>query len=202
MNYFLKFCITAAMVAFWSCAGKQEKDKVPPPSAPLASSSQIGEPLTAESQRMHFRKTKDRIFLKREDVARVAGYSFLDNHDYEMDSSSKGTVLRIMPDYQPYSRKNDPHAKVILSDKQIDTLLAMINDAHNYKNATAFCFFPRNCFCFYNRNNEIIGFYEICFECTRMESLPAFGASKRGGLSDAVAARLETFCKSLQMIVR
>lgn len=149
--------------------------------------------ISAESQKISFGKKVAYLFPA-SNIAKVVSYSFLDVHDYDEDSLIKGQLLRIMPKYDQYLRKGDPHPKVILTGAQIPRLLSIINDPKSYRNVTAFCYSPRNCFCFYNNRNEIVGFYEVCFECTRMESVPAFKASKKGGLTDDAADRLKKFC--------
>lgn len=78
-------------------------------------------------------------------------------------------------------------------------LLSIINDPGNYSNTAAFCYNPRNCFCFYNSKNEIVGWYEVCFECARVSSIPAFALCRKGGLNDRGLNRLKTLCTSVKL---
>ncbi|MGH1517823.1 hypothetical protein [Chryseobacterium sp. JK1] len=38
--------------------------------------------------------------------------------------------------------------------------------------STSGCFFPRNAILFYDKNDKVFAFFEICFECSGIESLP------------------------------
>jgi hypothetical protein len=64
------------------------------------------------------------------------------------------------------------------------------------------CYFPRNCFIFYNNRNEIIGFYEVCLECGRMISIPECKVSLKGGLSGIGLKEFERFCTSAGITVQ
>lgn len=149
--------------------------------------------ITAESQLVRFDRAKHTHFLGSA-VSGAVAYSFLDVHDYEDDSMTKGQLLRIMPNDDQYLWKYDPRPKVRLDKAQAHQLLAIINDPRNYSLGAAFCDFPRNCFCFYDSQNRMIGFYELCFECARVQSIPEFTISRKGGLSDRGVAAFRKFC--------
>lgn len=191
-----KLPLSLLLVLFLCC---KTSTRQPVSSAPAVKQDTI----SAESQKVSFGKNGAYLFPV-SNITKVISYSFLDVHDYEMGSDSliKGQLLQIMPNYDQYLRKDDPHPKVILTGAKIPALLSILNDPKSYKNATAFCYSPRNCFCFYNNRNEIVGFYEVCFECTRMESRPVFRASRKGGLTDEAADRLKKFCLAAGITVR
>src|SRR5450631_1479797 len=136
-----------------------------------------------EPQKTVIEKKKHRFFLD-SNVVRAVSYSFLDVHDYEDDSMSRGRIVQIMSNYDQFLWKYDPHPVISLKRTQSIQLLSIINNPNNYGYGASFCYYPRNCFCFYNSKNEIIGFYEICFECNRVQSLPEFQICKRGGLNE------------------
>ena len=142
-----------------------------------------------------------RAHFPESEVSKAVAYSFLDDHDYEDDSLTKGQLLPIMPDYSQYLWKYDRHPKVRLNRRQARHLLSIINDPKNYGVGAAFCYSPRNCFCFYDAKNEIIGFYELCFECSRIESIPQFTSSRKGGLSDKGVRELKRFCQAAGVTV-
>lgn len=156
--------------------------------------------IVCEPQLEKFGKTSKGFFLGSGAVKAVS-YSFLDIHDYEMDSSDRGQLLAIMPNYDQYLSKKDPNPKVILTRLQTQRLLSIINDPGNYSNTAAFCYNPRNCFCFYNSKNEIIGWYELCFECARIQSIPEFRLCKKGGLNDRGLKKFREFCTSATITV-
>jgi hypothetical protein len=45
-----------------------------------------------------------------------------------------------------------------------------------------------------NSKNEIIGWYEVCFECARIASIPEFKVCRKGGLNDR---GLDEFARSV-----
>jgi hypothetical protein len=181
------------------CSSKRSGngEDLPPPTA----QKERVDTISSESQRVNFSKTRNNFFPG-SNIEKVISYSFLDVHDYEDDSMGRGQLLQIMPDYDQYLWRNDPHPKISLAKRDIPKLLAIINDPKNYGFGASFCYFPRNCFCFYNGNNEIIGFYEICFECGRIQAIPEFKISRKGGLSEKGAHELMDFCKSAGITVR
>jgi len=171
------------------CCKNPDPNKHPAPQTASAKTDSI----SAEPQKTNFGRDGNKFFPS-SNITKVVSYTFLDDYEEGNDTLDKGQLLKIMPNYDQYLNKKDPHPKVILTGSQITQLLSIINDAKSYQLATAFCYSPRNCFCFYNARNEIVGWYELCFECSRMESLPVFKASKKGGLTEAAALRLKNFC--------
>jgi len=184
-NLFLTLFLTLASVA---C--KNDRKTTTSESRPSARPDTVA----AESQKMHLDKEKKALFLP-SGAAKVISYSFLDIHDYEFDSALKGQLLRVMPEYSQYLRKDDPHPKTILTKSETQKLLCIINTANTYARGGASCYFPRNCFVFYNSKDEITGYYEICFECGRISSFPEFKLARKGGLSDFGLAQLRSFCQ-------
>lgn len=180
---------------FFSCS--QIKHDPPKSTAAQASNADT---VIREPQKVKFNKTKKNRFLDAGAV-RAVSYSFLDVHDYEFDSSDRGQLLPIMPNYDQYLSKKDRRPKIVLTRSQTQKLLSIINDPGNYSNTAAFCYFPRNCFCFYNSRNEIIGWYEVCFECARIDSIPAFKLCRKGGLNDRGLNELKKFCTSAKITV-
>jgi hypothetical protein len=135
-------------------------------------------------------------------ITRVVSYSYLDIEDYEEDTFSKAPSFQMMPGYSRFLWKYDPHPKVILTKKQTHRLLAIINTPKTYKKIKSNCYSPRNCFCFYNAKKEIIGYYQVCFESSRLFSVPAFKGSESGTLSESGVKRLRNFCLSAGITAR
>ena len=199
MKSIIRAYILALLPALIGCKGDPGKpsgnkapDKQAAPATPAA--------VTPEPQSVNFTKTKGNLFPDK-NIVKAVSYSFLDVHDYELDSSNRGQLLMIMPNYDQYLKKDDPHPKVILTKAQTQRLLALINDPGIYSNTCAECYSPRNCFCFYNDRNEIVGWYELCFECGRIMSIPEFRLCKKGGLTDKGLDRLKQFCTSARITV-
>ncbi len=117
-----------------------------PPKSSAAQTREV-DTVTREPQIVRFNKTKKNIFLDAGAVKAVS-YSFLDVHDYEMDSSDCGQLLSIMPDYDQYLSKRDRHPKIILTRSQTQKLLFIINDPGNYSNTAAFCYSQETAFVF------------------------------------------------------
>ena len=135
-------------------------------------------------------------------VTRVVSYSYLDVEDYEEDTFSRAPMLQMMPGYARAGWKYDPHPKVVLTKRQIRRLLAILNAPKTYKQVKSTCYSPRNCFCFYNAKKEIIGYYQVCFESSRLISIPAFKGSESGTLSESGVKRLRNFCLSAGITAR
>jgi hypothetical protein len=191
----LTFLLSSSVL---TCRDKNDKTK----KSVIESDSKARDSIYVESQVVNFGKGKYNIFLKRKDVNRTVEYSYLDVHDYEDDTFTKGPILQIMPKVTEFSWKYDPKPKVVLTNEQAAELLSIINDPNNYKFGRAFCFFPRNCFCFYNSKNEIIGFLEVCFECSQIESFPRFKNARKGDLTDQCSEKLSKLCKLAGATVR
>lgn len=172
-----------------------------PKSTTQAHGGRFRDSISRESQRTNFPKRRQKTFLDKS-VERAVSYSFMDMHDYEDDSSDRGQLLTIMPNYEQYLWEKDPRPKVMLNHSQTLKLLGLINDPVFYEPSRAECDFPRNCFVFYNVHNEIVGWYEVCFECCVINSIPAFPASRKGGLSDRGTRDLINFCKLAGITIR
>ncbi len=199
IRYRATFLLLLVVQLCLCCSGKRSKNAAGSP-GPIAHKEGT-DTISYEPQKVNFSKTQKNSFPG-SNIEKVISYSFLDVHDYEDDSMSKGQLLQIMPDYDQYTWKNDPHPEISLTKRDISKLLTIINDPKNYGFGASFCYFPRNCFCFYNGKNEIIGFYEICFECARIQSIPEFKISRKGGLTDKGAHELRNFCTSAGITLR
>ncbi|WP_295202167.1 hypothetical protein [uncultured Chryseobacterium sp.] len=57
------------------------------------------------------------------------------------------------------------------------------------------CFFPRNAILFYNENDEVFDFLEICFECDRIEAL-SDKATEINYMCDTFFRKLESFFRN------
>lgn len=57
------------------------------------------------------------------------------------------------------------------------------------------CFFPRNAILFYDENDKVFDFLEICFECHRMEALSE-QATKINDMCDNFYTKLEKYFQS------
>jgi hypothetical protein len=135
-------------------------------------------------------------------VSRVVCYSFLDIEDYEEDTLTKAPMFQMMPGFSRYLWKYDPHPKVILAKRQTRKLLAILSSQNTYKPVQSTCRSPRNCFCFYNKKKEIIGYYEVSFESGRLVSVPQFPGSESGTFSESGLKRLRSFCRSAGITTR
>lgn len=195
MKTIMRIYVLVLLPIWLGCSDKPNKpdkpEKQPPASKTL---------ITRAPQKVNFSTTKKTLFPD-PGIVKAISYSFLDVHDYEFDSSNRGQLLTIMPNYDQYLSKSDPHPKVILTKNQTRELLSIINDPDNYSYTAAFCYSPRNCFCFYNSKDEIVGWYEVCFECARIESIPEFKRCRKGGLTDKGMARLKQFCASANITI-
>jgi hypothetical protein len=183
----IRVCILALVSTLLGC-GHQ-------PAKPRSVASRVGT-VTQEPQTTHFSKNKKGRFPD-SGIVRAVGYSFLDEE--EDDTTNRGQLITIMPRYAQYLNRKDPHPKAILTRPQTQELLAIINDPGNYSNTRAECDNPRNCFCFYNSKNEIVGWYEVCFECGVINCIPEFTVCRKGGLTDRGVDRLKAFCTVVKL---
>ncbi len=190
MNY--KFLIIL-LIFFSSCVEKAQKKNKKSETRDTLALSRIG---NSSQDTAYKKKTGKNIFDSKE-LDSVIGYTYLYFHDYEDDTLSKGSLLKIIPNKEEYIWRYDQKPKVALTSNQISTLLSIINNPKHYDFGKAFCFYPRNCFTFYNKKKQIIGYYEICFECLQIESRPAFINSKSGRLTKEGNALLIDFCRGI-----
>jgi hypothetical protein len=149
------------------------------------------------SQDTAFKQNGDKYFLKLKEVDSVFVYSYLDVHDYTDDTFTKAYKIKILPNKLEYIWKYDKNPKLTLSKNQISNLLSIINSDKSYKVGRSDCFYPTNCFVFYNNKNQIIGYYEICFKCSQIDSKPVFRSANKNSLSDQGDSLLLTFCKQI-----
>jgi hypothetical protein len=63
---------------------------------------------------------------------------------------------------------------VVLSKLEVDTLIGILYNTcyltHDDRFPAGRCFLPRNGIIFYNGKNEIFGWIEVCFECSRIKT--------------------------------
>jgi len=135
-------------------------------------------------------------------IARVVSYSYLDVEDYEEDTFTRASSFQMMPGFSRPLWKYDPHPKVVLTKKQVRKLLAIISSPLTYKPIHSNCYSPRNCFCFYNAKKEIIGYYQVCFDNSRLVSVPNLSGSESGTFSEIGGRRLKSFCRSAGITAR
>ncbi len=187
----LKALLLFLLLAWSACKEKPEVRK--PPEAKQADT------VAAESQKINFAKK-----FPRAGISKVVSYSFLDEEaDLFEDTLNKGQFLQMFPGYAQYLRKNDPRPKVYLKGAQIAKLLSIIHDPKTYKHGSAMCYNPRNLFCFYNDRNEIVAWYEVCFECSKFDARPALTDTLKDiGLSQRGANELDKFCRSAGITIK
>jgi hypothetical protein len=178
----LKNLLTLSLLGLAACSGRHTGPKQP--------EVKKADTVAAEPQKVNFAKK-----FPRRDIAKVVSYSFVDE---EADGlSDTGQLLQMFPGYAQYLRKNDPRPKVFLNEAQISKLLSIVNNPKTYKRGSAMCYNPRNLFCFYNSRNEIVAYYEICFECGKFDARPALTDTLKDiGLSEPGAGALDKFCRS------
>ena len=187
----LKAFLMLLLLAWSACKEKPEVRK--PPGAKQADT------VTAESQKIRLAKK-----FPRTGISKVVSYSFMDEEeDVFEDSLNIGQLLQMFPGYSHYLRKNDPRPKVFLKGAQIAKLLSIINNPKTYKHGSAMCYNPRNLFCFYNDRNEIVSWYEVCFECSKFDARPALTDTLKDiGLSQRGADALDKFCRSAGITIK
>lgn len=100
------------------------------------------------TQKINISEKKQKEFLEGVNVEKVIIYSFLDVHDFEDDTLSKGPLIQIMPNWFEYAWKYDSNPFVILNKKDTKALLSIINQPKKYVSGKSFCFYPRNIFVF------------------------------------------------------
>jgi len=101
-------------------------------------------------------RNKNRVYEKGEIISYIKGEIMQEYFD-----SLKVDFSRYNPD--------DFEEKVDLNDEQKNELTDLIyNFGNNHKDAVmwaAKCYIPRNAILFFDENDDLFGFIEICFEC-------------------------------------
>lgn len=194
--------ITLALAPFLTrCtnAASHEKTPISPKSTAAAAKKTTPKPdtLAVEPQSTHIASGNFNAL-----VSRVVCYSYLDIEDYEEDTLTKAPMFQMMPGFSRYLWKYDPHPKVVLTKKQTRKLLAIISSPKTYKPLQSTCRSPRNCFCFYNKKKEIIGYYEVSFESGRLIAVPGFPGSESGTFTATGLRKLRSFCRSAGITTR
>jgi len=180
-------------------AASHEKTPISPKSTPAAAKKTTPKPdtLAVEPQSTHIASGNFNS-----QVSRVVCYSYLDIEDYEEDTLTKAPMFQMMPGFSRYLWKYDPHPKVVLTKKQTRKLLAIVSSPKTYKALQSTCRSPRNCFCFYNKKKEIIGYYEVSFESGRVIAVPGFPGSESGTFTATGLKKLRSFCRSAGITTR
>ena len=202
-------CLSALVVALapflTGCTNASSHEKSPVPGKPVAKTADKPaakvhpkpDTLTTEPQITHIAAGN----LKTQ-ITRVVSYSYLDIEDYEEDTFSRAPTFQMMPGFSRFMWKYDPHPKVVLTRKQTHRLLTIIGSPKTYDPIKSACRSPRNCFCFYNKKKEIIGYYEVCFENGRLIAVPEFPGSESCTLSETGLKQLRRFCRSAGITAR
>jgi hypothetical protein len=87
----------------------------------------------------------------------------LDNPDYLTVNYIKNRKLDIK---EKYLRN-----RIVLNDNQIKILKKELGNCKT-ENWEAMCYMPRHAILFYNENDEISGYIEVCFQCNGSDSSP------------------------------
>ncbi|HEY4337413.1 MAG TPA: hypothetical protein VGM89_15990 [Puia sp.] len=191
--------LTLALAPFLTrCTNASSHEQAPaPPRAAVKKAHPKSDSLVSEPQVTHI--ASGNISAQ---VSRVVCYSYLDMEDYEEDTLTKGATFQMMPGFSRYLWKYDAHPKVILTKRQTHKLLAILSSPKTYKPIRSSCRSPRNCFCFYNKKKEIIGYYQVSFESGRLIAVPGFAGSDSGTFTEQGLKRLRNLCLSAGITVR
>ena len=191
--------LTIALAPFFSgCTNASSHETTSIPSKPTAKkTSPKPDSLAVEPQVSHI--ASGNISSQ---VSRVVCYSYLDIEDYEEDTLTKAPMFQMMPGFSRYLWKYDPRPKVVLTKRQTRRLLAILSSPKTYRPVQSTCRSPRNCFCFYNKKKEIIGYCEVSFENGRLIAVPGFPGSDSGTFSESGLKRLRSFCRSAGITAR
>jgi len=193
--------LTLALAPFLTrCTNASSHEKTPvlsKPATPAKKTTPKPDTLVVEPQLTHI--ASGNISSQ---VSRVVCYSYLDIEDYEEDTLTKAPMFQMMPGFSRYLWKYDPHPKVVLTKRQTRKLLAILSSPKTYKPLQSTCRSPRNCFCFYNKKKEIVGYCEVSFESGRLIAVPGFAGSDSGTFTATGLKKLRNFCRSAGITTR
>ncbi len=103
-------------------------------------------------------------------VEKVEIYSYQERNLWiETSSQSDLKKLNYIINGEIYIDKKYLRNKITLNDNQISELKSRLRKTFNL-DLTYKCYIPRHSLIFYNNENEIFGYIEICFDCNRVIS--------------------------------
>lgn len=101
-------------------------------------------------------------------------------YDYPVVKESDTTELEI-PVYEPEMPKTNGQidltkmfeVKTLDEERETELMRILMNYDHQDTNSVAFCYEPRNGIVFFDKDQHILGYIEICFECLRYKTAPS-----------------------------
>jgi hypothetical protein len=105
-------------------------------------------------------------------TSKIEIYAYLVNHHWEREDrrSSQALVYNNIVNIPEKYLRN----KIILTKGQIKKLKKQLLLSDEKINERATCFDPRHAIVFYDKNNSILGYVNICFSCIQAESSSNF----------------------------
>jgi hypothetical protein len=146
----------------------------------------------------------EKSFPQRKKVKAAYGYSHLAWSDMEdfPRAFSCDKYLQLTDGLLVMNCNNGKTNRVQLSDKQIDSLYAFINDSTNFDlRSEPDCFLPRHTFIFCNEKNRVIGYIGVCFECHKAEGTPALPRCN-GEIINKGYAFIQKFCEGTGLTMK
>lgn len=141
-------------------------------------------------------KRKYPVF-KKANVAKVTVFSHASgNQLMEVQPTNPADKLFLITDSLAIvNTKMCPPNKADLSKSETDSLFALFNNKklfQKYPGGMSSCFFPRHTVLFYDKNNLVIGFIEICFECDMVLTSTNLTRFFEGNFKEGGEDRLKT----------
>lgn len=84
--------------------------------------------------------------------------------------------------------------RLILDKKQLEELYTILNTENCHENFSKDCYMPEHRITFYDKNNKVIAFLEVCLQCIGSRISEGFKTVK---LCDAKMKELEQFFRSV-----
>ena len=108
--------------------------------------------------------------MKKAKVAKVTVFSHASGNQLQSVSpnNSSDKLFLITDSLAIVNTKMCPPNKADLSRAETDSLYAVFNNKKVFEKIPgggSSCFFPRHTILFYDKNDKVIGFMEVCFEC-------------------------------------
>ncbi|MBC7863225.1 MAG: hypothetical protein IAF38_09635 [Bacteroidia bacterium] len=154
----------------------------------------------------NFTATKKYPLFKRTDVVKVNGFSHCSESQLEFVNPKKATdKLFLLTDGLAIVNTDAcPPNKVELPANEIDSLLKIFGNKKLFQKMPgggSNCFFPRHTFLFYDKNNKVIGFMEICFQCDMVLTSSNLIKRFEGNFIGEGEKKLKELCKRVGISV-
>lgn len=138
--------------------------------------------------------------FKRANLVKISGFSHCSGNELRnIDPKDRTNSLFLLTDNLAIvNTQICPPNKVDLPAKEIDAFLSIFSNKAFFEKMVgggSNCFFPRHTFLFYDKNDKVIGYIEVCFQCSMSLTSNNLKKIYEGNLTSSGETKLKELCR-------